>query len=85
MSKKAKTLLKIFGIFVSAVIVFAVCLVGWLSVREFDPDEVVTLEKYQNLTEEEYPSENISLCINTLQAQDKLFSNITRFSTHFFL
>ncbi len=61
MSKKAKTLLKIFGIFVSAVIVFAVCLVGWLSVREFDPDEVVTLEKYRNLTEEEYPSENIKV------------------------
>ena len=61
MSKKAKTLLRIFGIFVCVVLVFALCFIGWLSIREFDPDEVVTLEKYQNLTEEEYPSENIKI------------------------
>jgi endonuclease/exonuclease/phosphatase family metal-dependent hydrolase len=54
-------MLKIFGVLIGAVLIFAVALIGWLSVREFKPDEVVTLNRYRNLTENEHPSENIKI------------------------
>ena len=61
MSEKIKSVLKIFVVFITAVLVFAAMFIGWLSIREFKPDDVVTLEKYRNLTEEEYPSKNIEI------------------------
>lgn len=61
MSEKIKTVLRIFCVLIVTVLIFAVVLVGWLSLREFKPDDVATLEKYRNLTEEEHPSENIKI------------------------
>ncbi len=40
MSKKIKTVLKIFGVLIGAVLVFAAGLVGWLTVTEFRPEPV---------------------------------------------
>lgn len=42
MSQKIKTVLKIFGILISAVLIFAAGFIGWLSIREFKPEPVET-------------------------------------------
>ena len=41
MSQKIKTVLKIFGVLVGVVLAFAVCFIGWLTITEFNPDEVM--------------------------------------------
>ncbi len=43
MSKKIKTVLKIFGALIGAVLVFAVLLVGWLTITEFKPEPEKTV------------------------------------------
>ena len=44
MSGKIKTVLKIFGAVIGAILVFAGCFVGWLTVTEFTPDDVTTVK-----------------------------------------
>ena len=44
MSEKIKTVLKIFGAVIGAILVFAGCFVGWLTVTEFTPDDVTTVK-----------------------------------------
>ena len=41
MSQKIKTVLKIFGMLIGAVLIFAVGFIGWLTITEFNPDEVM--------------------------------------------
>ncbi len=43
MSEKAKTLLKIFAVFIGAVLVFVILLVGWLTITEFKPEPEKTV------------------------------------------
>lgn len=40
MSKKVKTVLKIFCVLIASALVFAVGFIGWLSITEFDPEQV---------------------------------------------
>lgn len=41
MSAKIKTVLKIFGVLIGVVLIFAVGFIGWLTITEFNPDEVM--------------------------------------------
>ena len=44
MSEKIKTVLKILGAVIGAILVFAGCFVVWLTVTEFTPDDVTTVK-----------------------------------------
>lgn len=43
MPQKRQTVLKIFAVLICSVLIFAIGLVAWLTVTEFTPDEVITL------------------------------------------
>ncbi|MBQ2898166.1 MAG: endonuclease, partial [Oscillospiraceae bacterium] len=43
MSKGIKTVLKIFGVLIAAVLVFAIVLIGWLTITEFKPEPEKTV------------------------------------------
>lgn len=54
MSKTLKTVLRIFGVLIGAVLIFAVCFIGYLSITEYKPDDVrnaPTSEKEYNTPE----------------------------------
>lgn len=40
MLKKAKPVLKVFAVLIGAVLIFAVGLIGWLTVTEYKPDKI---------------------------------------------
>ena len=52
MSRKSKTVLKIFGVLMGAVLVFAAMLVGWLTVTEYRPEPIKVIPVSVNLPEE---------------------------------
>lgn len=61
MSGKIKPVLKILGVLIGAVLIFAIGLVGWLTVTEYNPEPVENLEISGTGTKKPVPGEKISV------------------------
>lgn len=60
MSVKIKTVLKIFGVLIGAVLIFAVGFIGWLTITEYKPEDVMPT----------YPIEDVFIADRPLSTED---------------